>query len=78
MEHLQTDVISYVRDPITGALLNNDNDGLQMYKARRAQRRRNIELGDRVATLESELCEVKDQLSEAVGLLRKLLEQKVS
>ena len=67
---IKTDSVTFARDTSNGALLNTDTEGLQMYKARRAQRKRSIELDERVEHLEMKIQSLESKLDIIINLLK--------
>lgn len=68
MQLVKTDNPDLKRDPITGALLNTNNAGLQRYR----QERQNREL---IRDMQNDIQETKNELREIKELLLKSLRE---
>lgn len=68
MTTIKTDDINFNRDVHSGALVNNDTEGLQMYRNRRTAKK---QLTSKVENLESRFDLLESKLDELINLLRK-------
>jgi|SaaInlStandDraft_1057018.scaffolds.fasta_scaffold15934_2 hypothetical protein len=66
MSYIPTEVSNLVKDTESGALLNTDKNALQAYKMRRKN-------ASRINTIESDVADVKEELSEIRSLLLQLV-----
>jgi hypothetical protein len=72
MQYLKVEGTKLIRDPRTGALINQDSNGLNEYMAKR----RGMELQkEEINKVKSEIIGIKDDLSEIKHLMLKLLEK---
>jgi hypothetical protein len=66
MSYIPTEVSNLVKDTESGALLNTDKNALHAYKMRRKN-------ASRINTIESDVADVKEELSEIRSLLLQLV-----
>ena len=72
MQYLKVEGMKMIRDPRSGALINQDKNGLNDYMAKR----RNMELQkEEINKVKSELNGIKEDVLEIKTLLLKLLEK---
>jgi chaperonin cofactor prefoldin len=72
MQYLKVEGTKLIRDPRSGALINQDKNGLNDYMAKR----RNMELQkEELNKVKSELNGIKEDISEIKTLMLKLLEK---
>lgn len=70
MNYIPTEEQAYVRDTNSGALLNTDDHGLEIYRARRAKHKQDRTLQLRVETIEANMVEMKSDLAEILRILK--------
>lgn len=65
-KYIKTDVEGLVKDPISGAILNVDNERLKAYKKQKQHFANNSETSEKIKKVENDIQEIKKLLEQLI------------